>query len=263
MPELSDLKYVQLETQGRVAIVTINHPPVNSLSPAVIAELDTVFKSIEPNPEIGALVLTGAGPKIFVAGADIKAMSSMTPAQAEELAHNGQSTLNRLEDMSKLSICAINGLALGGGLELAMACDMRICAEHAKMGQPEINLGIIPGFGGTQRLPRIIGMGRAMQMLISGDPIDAQSALAWGLVNSVHPGDQLLEVALKLAHQAAAKAPVAVKLIQQAVYQGIDKPLSQGLLCEIQSFRKVFETEDKNEGISAFIEKREPKFQGK
>lgn len=255
--------FIQLETQGRVAVVTLNHPPVNALSPQVIAELDSVLKTIEANDEIGALVLTGAGPKIFVAGADIKAMSEMTPAQAEELAHNGQSTLNRLEDMPKLTICAMNGLALGGGLELAMACDLRICAEHAKMGQPEINLGIIPGFGGTQRLPRIVGMGRAMQMLITGDPIDAQTALSWGLVNAVHPADQLLEAALKIAQAAAAKAPVAVKLIQQAVYQGIDKPLQQGLLCEIQSFRKVFETEDKNEGISAFLAKREPQFKGK
>ncbi len=260
---MSESQYIQLELQGRVALVTINHPPVNSLSPGVIAELDTVLKSIEANDDIGAVVLTGAGPKIFVAGADIKAMSAMNSTQAEELAHNGQSTLNRLEDMPKLTICAINGLALGGGLELAMACDMRICAEHAKMGQPEINLGIIPGFGGTQRLPRIVGVGRAMQMLITGDPIDAQTALAWGLVNAVWPGDQLVERALELARNAAAKAPVAVKLIQQAVYQGIDKPLQLGLHCEINSFRQVFETEDKSEGISAFLEKRAPQFKGK
>ena len=260
---MQDLQFVQMEITDRVALVTINHPPVNSLSPQVISDLDTVLKSIEANDEIGAVVLTGAGPKIFVAGADIKAMSAMTPEQAEDLAHTGQATLNRLEDMPKLTICAINGLALGGGLELAMACDMRICAEHAKMGQPEINLGIIPGFGGTQRLPRIVGVGRAMQMLLSGDPIDAATANAWGLVNAVLPADQLLEAALKLAHTAASKAPVAVKLIQQAVYQGIDKPLQQGLHCEVQSFRKVFETEDKNEGIAAFLEKRSPDFKGR
>ncbi|HEY9842258.1 MAG: enoyl-CoA hydratase-related protein [Candidatus Sericytochromatia bacterium] len=260
---MQENQFVQVEYKERVALVTINHPPVNALSPQVISELDLVLKAIEANGDIGALVLTGAGPKIFVAGADIKAMSAMSPEQAEALAHNGQATLNRLEDMPKLAICAINGLALGGGLELAMACDMRICAENAKMGQPEINLGIIPGFGGTQRLPRIVGVGRAMQMLLTGDPIDAATAYAWGLVNSVHPGDQLLEAALQLAHTAASKAPVAVKLIQQSVYQGIDKPLHQGLLCEMQSFRKVFESEDKNEGISAFLEKRQPVFKGK
>lgn len=260
---MTERQFIRIERKDRVAVVTINHPPVNALSPQVISELDGVLKEIEADAEIGALVLTGAGPKIFVAGADIKAMSEMTPEQGEALAHNGQATLNRLEDMPKLTICAINGLALGGGLELAMACDMRLCSENAKMGQPEINLGIIPGFGGTQRLPRIVGVGRAMQMLITGDPIDAQTAYAWGLVNAVLPSDALMSKAMELAQAAATKAPMAVKLIQQSVYQGIDKPLHQGLLCEIQSFRKVFETEDKVEGISAFMEKRAPQFKGR
>lgn len=257
------LEFVSLEQQERVAIVTINHAPVNALSPQVIAELDQVFAQIEANPEIGALVLTGHGPKFFVAGADIKAMSGMTADQAEDLALTGQATLNRLEKMPKLTICAINGLALGGGLELAMACDLRLAVEHAKMGQPEINLGIIPGFGGTQRLPRIIGVGRAMEMLIGGDPIDAQQAHQWGLVNGVYAADELMPAALKLAQKAAAKAPVAAQLIQALVYDGLAGELSEGLNKEASAFKTVFQTADKNEGISAFMEKRAPQFQGK
>ncbi|MGV3525360.1 MAG: enoyl-CoA hydratase-related protein [Candidatus Sericytochromatia bacterium] len=254
--------FVQLELRERVALITLNHPPVNALSPAVIEQLDTVLTSVTQNSEIGAVVLTGHGPKVFVAGADIKAMSGMSAAEAEDLARNGQATLNKLADMPKLTICAINGLALGGGLELAMACDLRLAAEHAKMGQPEINLGIIPGFGGTQRLPRLIGSGHALEMLITGDPIDAATAQAWGLVNAVYPADQLLDKALELAHKAANKAPVAVKLIVEAVHAGLQESLSAGLKREVESFQRVFETEDKSEGIQAFLEKRPPQFKG-
>ncbi len=257
------LEFISIEYQERVAVVTINHAPVNALSPQVVDELDQAFAEIEANPEIGALVLTGHGAKFFVAGADIKAMSGMNPDQAEELALTGQAALNRLEKMPKLTICAINGLALGGGLELAMACDLRLAVEHAKMGQPEINLGIIPGFGGTQRLPRIIGVGRAMEMLIGGDPIGAQQANDWGLVNGVYAVDDLMPAALKLAHKAAAKAPVAARLIQQLVYDGLAGQLAEGLNKEASAFKEVFQSADKNEGIAAFIEKRAPQFQGK
>lgn len=258
-----ELQYVKLERKERVALITIDHAPVNALSPQVVAELDQAFQTIENDPEVGAVVLTGAGPKIFVAGADIKAMSGMNADQAEDLAVTGQATLNRLEQMPKMTICAINGLALGGGLELAMACDLRLAASHAKMGQPEINLGIIPGFGGTQRLPRIIGVGRAMEMLLGGDPISAEQANAWGLVNAVYPAEELLDKALELAHKVAAKAPVATRLIQELVYQGLDGTLQQGLAAEAAAFKEVFQSEDKNEGIAAFIEKRAPQFKGK
>jgi enoyl-CoA hydratase len=254
--------FVKLEIQEKVAQITMDHPPVNSLSPAVIDELDEVLRHIQAQDQILAIVLTGAGPKIFVAGADIKAMSGMTPAEAQQLAETGQRTLNRLEEMAKLTICAINGLALGGGLELAMACDLRICAEHAKMGQPEINLGIIPGFGGTQRLPRIIGSARALEMLLSGDPINAQTAHAWGLVNHVTTAEELLPKALELAQKVASKAPVASRLIHQSVTEGLTKPLSQGLRLEIQNFQTVFASEDKNEGITAFVEKRQAVWKG-
>jgi len=257
-----DTQFVNYERRERVALATINHAPVNALSPAVIADLATVFKAFEADDEAQVLVLTGAGDKFFVAGADIKAMSQMTAAEAEELANNGQHTLNRLESTPKLTICAINGLALGGGLELAMACDLRLAAAHAKMGQPEINLGIIPGFGGTQRLPRIVGIGRAMEMLLGGDPIGAEQALAWGLVNHVYPAEQLLDKALELAHKVAGKAPVASRLIQRGVYEGLEKPLRQGLRLEAQLFGEVFQTADKNEGIQAFLEKRAPQFTG-
>ncbi len=254
--------FVKLDIQEKVAVVTLDHPPVNSLSPAVVDELDEVLRHLEAKDEILAVVVTGAGPKIFVAGADIKAMAGMTPAEAEKLAETGQRALNRLADMKKLTICAINGLALGGGLELAMACDLRLCAEHAKMGQPEINLGIIPGFGGTQRLPRIIGSARALEMLLSGDPIDAATAFAWGLVNHITSSEELLPKALRLAQNVATKAPVASRLIHDSVAEGLTKTINQGLRLEIQNFHKVFATEDKNEGISAFIEKRAANWKG-
>lgn len=254
--------YVKLEIQEQVALLTLDHPPVNALSPAVVDELDAILRHIEVQDEIMAVVLTGAGPKIFVAGADIKAMAGMTPEQAEQLAEAGQRALNRLEDMAKLTICAINGLALGGGLELAMACDLRLCAEHAKMGQPEINLGIIPGFGGTQRLPRIVGSARALEMLLSGEPIDAQTAWAWGLVNHVIPAEELLPRAMGLAKSVASKAPVASRLILSSVAEGLNKPLNQGLRLEVQNFHKVFATEDKSEGIAAFLEKRAAVWKG-
>lgn len=258
-----NLEFVSYERRERVALLTINHPPVNALSPAVIADLDTAFKAFEEDAEAQVMVLTGAGEKVFVAGADIKAMAQMTPAEAEDLANNGQRTLNRLEITPKLTICAMNGLALGGGLELAMACDLRLAASHAKMGQPEINLGIIPGFGGTQRLPRIVGIGRAMEMLLSGDPISAEQALAWGLVNHVYPAEELLDKALELAGKVSQKAPVASRLIQKGVYEGLDKTLRQGLRFEAQLFGEVFQTEDKDEGIQAFIGKRAPQFKGR
>ncbi|PIQ25607.1 hypothetical protein COW36_21435 [bacterium (Candidatus Blackallbacteria) CG17_big_fil_post_rev_8_21_14_2_50_48_46] len=254
--------YVKLEIQEKVALVTMDHPPVNSLSPAVVDELDEVLRYLETQDQVLFVVLTGAGPKIFVAGADIKAMAGMNPEQAEQLAETGQRALNRLEDMAKLTICAINGLALGGGLELAMACDLRICADHAKMGQPEINLGIIPGFGGTQRLPRIIGSARALEMLLSGDPIDAQTAYAWGLVNHVTSAEELLPKAMGLAKTVASKAPVASALIHSSVAEGLTKPLHQGLRLEVQNFHKVFASEDKTEGITAFVEKRAAVWKG-
>ncbi len=256
-------QYLDIQHSDRVATVTIQHPPVNALSPAVVTELGQAFKALAENADVGAVVLTGAGPKIFVAGADIKAMSQMDAAAAEQLARDGQAAIDQLASMPKLTICAMNGLALGGGLELAMACDLRLAAEHAKMGQPEINLGIIPGFGGTQRLPRIVGVGRAMEMLINGDPISASQAKTYGLVNEVYAADELLPAAMGMAKKAAAQAPVAVKLIKQAVYEGLSGTLAAGLDHEAKAFHEVFTTEDKSEGIAAFVEKRKAEFKGR
>lgn len=259
---MSTYTYLDIQHSDRVATVTIQHPPVNALSPAVVKELGQAFAELAANTEVGAVVLTGAGPKIFVAGADIKAMSEMDPAAAEQLARDGQAAIDQLASMPKLTICALNGLALGGGLELAMACDLRLAVDHAKVGQPEINLGIIPGFGGTQRLPRIVGVGRAMEMLISGDPISAAQAKAYGLVNEVYSAEELMPAAMKLAQKAAAQAPVAVKLIKAAVYEGLAGTLAVGLDHEAKAFHEVFTTEDKNEGIQAFLGKRAPSFKG-
>lgn len=259
---MRNYEHLDIQYSDRVATVTIQHPPVNALSPAVVNELGQAFGELASNTEVGAVVITGAGPKIFVAGADIKAMSSMDPAGAEQLARDGQAAIDQLASMPKLTICAINGLALGGGLELAMACDLRFAVDHAKVGQPEINLGIIPGFGGTQRLPRIVGVGRAMEMLISGDPISAEQAKAYGLVNEVYSADELMPAALKLAKRVATQAPVAVKLIKQAVYAGLDTTLAAGLDHEAKAFHEVFTTEDKDEGIQAFMGKRAANFKG-
>lgn len=259
---MSTYEYLDIQHSDRVATVTIQHPPVNALSPAVVKELGQAFGELASNTEVGAVVLTGAGPKIFVAGADIKAMSDMDPAAAEQLARDGQAAIDQLASMPKLTICALNGLALGGGLELAMACDLRLAVEHAKVGQPEINLGIIPGFGGTQRLPRIVGVGRAMEMLINGDPISAAQAKAYGLVNEVYSAEELMPAAMKMAKKAAAQAPVAVKLIKEAVYAGLSGTLAAGLDHEAKAFHDVFSTEDKDEGIQAFLGKRAPQFKG-
>lgn len=256
-------QYVRIEREAAVAVVTLDRPPVNALNAQTLAELDAAIGELGSDAAVRAVVLTGGGQKAFVAGADIAEFPRLTPAKGRDLAARGQAIFNRIEASRKPYIAAINGVALGGGLELAMACDLRIAAEGARLGQPEINLGIIPGYGGTQRLPRLIGAGRAKALIYTGDMIDAREALAIGLVNAVVPAAELAAAAREFANNLASKAPVALAMAKQAIDQGLQGPLVAGLELEARSFGECVGTEDMREGVAAFFEKRAPRFQGR
>jgi enoyl-CoA hydratase len=249
---------------GHVATVTVNRPDtLNALNAATIDELRQVLLDLRRAPDVRAVVLTGAGPKAFVAGADIKELASLDPISAKALAERGQHVFDLLEQLGKPSIAAINGFALGGGCELAMACTIRIAADSARLGQPEVNLGLIPGYGGTQRLARLVGRGRALELLLTGDPIDAHEAHRIGLVNHVVPAAEVVAAAQALAGRLAAKAPQAVRAILDAVARGLDGPLSRGQAHEAALFGLVASTSDMKEGTRAFLEKRPAAFTGR
>jgi enoyl-CoA hydratase len=249
---------------GGIALIAVNRPDkLNALSGAVLAELRDAFERIEKDPSIRAAILTGAGEKAFVAGADISEVATLSPAQAREFARRGQEAFRLLETSSKPSVAAINGYALGGGLELAMACTVRFAAEGAKLGQPEVKLGLIPGYGGTQRLPRLVGRGRALELLLAGEPITAAEAHRIGLVNAVVPPAQLLPYCRAWLGRVLAHAPVALALVLEAVDAGLSVGLEQGLRLEAAAFGVCAATEDCREGMRAFLEKRKPAFAGK
>lgn len=251
---------VTFQTKNRVAFLEIDHPPANTLSQAVLEALTQAVERVEQDSEVKIAVITGAG-KFFVAGADIKEMSGKTTSdEGMRLAANGQKLFNRIESSSKPFIAAINGACLGGGLELAMACHLRYAASGAKLGQPEINLGLIPGFGGTQRLPRLIGQPAALEMLLSGEAITAEEAYALGLVNRVVPGEQLMSRVTDIAEKIAQKGRLAIREILETVHLGSKLDLGEGLLMEAKAFGRVFASEDKREGVAAFLEKRQPRF---
>ncbi|MFO7983631.1 MAG: enoyl-CoA hydratase-related protein [Desulfuromonadales bacterium] len=252
-----------LVTTDGVATLTINRPKaLNALNSETLHELDRAFAELESDSEIRAVILTGAGEKAFVAGGDISAMQSCDPVAAREMALLAQSVFDRIERSPKPVIAAINGFALGGGCELALCCDLRIAGESAKLAQPEINLGIIPGWAGTQRLPRLIGKGRALELLLTGDMITAKEAERIGLVNHVTTDGELLQEALQLARKISGKPPVALKLIKEAVHQGEEMDLARANALEAEKFGLCFATEDQKEGMAAFLEKRSPKFRG-
>jgi enoyl-CoA hydratase len=253
-----------VETDAGVAIVTVNRPKVlNALNTQTLDELRRTVLALKRDDAVRVVILTGAGEKSFVAGADINELAVQTPTSGREHAIRGQHVLDLVEQMGKPVIAAINGYALGGGCELAMACTMRIAADTAKLGQPEINLGIIPGYAGTQRLARIVGRGRALELLLTGDQISAQEALRLGLVNRVVPGAALMTEAKKLAAALAAKAPIAIRYILEAVNKGLEMPFAQAQIFEATLFGLVASTEDMREGTGAFLEKRKPAFKGK
>jgi enoyl-CoA hydratase len=247
-----------------VATLTVNRPDkLNALNHEVIAEIAAALDQCESEPGVRALIVTGAGEKAFVAGADIKELAGLTPLGAEALALRGQAIFRRIERLRKPSVAAINGFALGGGLELALACAVRACAPNARLGQPEVKLGIICGYGGTQRLPRLVGRGRALELLLSGEPIDAQEAYRIGLVNFIAPQDELLARCKDWLRKALANAPLALALTMEAVDTGLSAGLEEGLRFEASAFGLIAATEDRREGMSAFLEKRQPAFAGK
>lgn len=253
-----------LDRDGGVATITINRPKVlNALNSQTLDELRRAILDLRRDDSVRAVILTGAGEKSFIAGADINELATQTPVSGREHAMSGQHILDLIEQMGKPVIAAINGFALGGGCEMAMACTVRIAADTAKLGQPEINLGLIPGYAGTQRLTRIVGRGRALELLLTGDQITAQEAHRLGLVNRVVPAADLMAEAKKLAATLAARAPVAVKYILEAVNKGVEMPFAQAQVFEATLFGLVASTEDMREGTKAFLEKRKAEFKGK
>jgi len=258
------LENVLYEKKGPIAYVTINRPKVlNALNAKTISELRSAFEEARDDAEVRGVVFTGAGDKAFAAGADIGEMASDTPLTAEEKTRAGQALTDLIENLGKPVIAAVNGFALGGGCELSMASTIRIAAETARFGQPEVKIGVMPGYGGTQRLPRLIGKGRALQLILSGEIIDAQEAYRIGLVNEVVPAASLLGRAEAILNQFISNAPVGVKYSIEAVNKGLDTSLAEGLLLEASLFAICAGTEDKKEGTSAFLEKRAPKFRGR
>lgn len=252
------------EVRDGVAVVTINRPDkLNALNDQVMADLADAVERIATDAAVKGVILTGSGPKAFVAGADIGDLSRQGPFDGKARAMRGQAILRRLETCGKPSIAAVNGFALGGGCELAMACTLRVASETAKFGQPEVKLGIAPGYGGTQRLPRLVGKGVALQLILTAEMIDAKEAHRIGLVNKVVPPADLLAESEKLLRGILAMGPLAVRLSIEAVDQGLEMTLDEGLLLEANHFGLLAATQDMREGTAAFLEKRPPKFEGR
>jgi len=259
-----ELKYITYEKgDDGVAVITLNRPEaLNAFNKDMVTEILEALKDAEEDEKVRVLVLTGAG-KAFSAGADIKSMKGMTPLKARELSLMGNKLCRALEDFGKPVIAAINGYALGGGLEVSMACDLRIASEKARMGQTEINIGLIPGWGGTQRLTRLIGKTRAKELVFTGKMIDAKTAEQWGLVNMVVPAEGFMEHVRQFAAELAKKAPVALRIAKSLIDNGLNVNLEAALALEREGFAVVASTEDLQEGVAAFIEKRKPEFKGK
>ncbi len=258
---LTQFENLLFEKKDVIAYVTVNRPKVlNALNMATMEELRRVFTAIKEDREVRAVILTGAGEKAFIAGADISELQKHNAVEGKEYTHRGQSVLDLIENLGKPVIACINGFALGGGCEIAMACTIRLASENAKLGQPEVKLGIIPGYGGTQRLPRLVGKGIAMQLVLTGDMITAQEALRIGLVNEVVAPAELIPRAEALAKKIAANAPLAVQYAMEAVNKGLEMTLPDGLYLEATLFGVSCATDDKREGTTAFLEKRPPQF---
>lgn len=251
------MTHILLEKKDHVAIATVNRPKaLNALNSEVLNDLNTLLDEIAADPEIRVLVLTGSGEKAFVAGADIGEMSTLTKAEGEAFGKKGNDVFRKLETLPIPAIAAVNGYALGGGCELAMACDIRLCSDTAVFGQPETGLGITPGFGGTQRLARLVGPGMAKQLIYSARNIKADEALRIGLCNAVYPAEELMPAAEKLAETIAKNAPIAVRACKKAINEGLEMPMDESVALEEKLFGSCFETADQKEGMQAFLEKR-------
>ena len=250
------MEFITYEAEGQIGIITINRPKaLNALNSAVLDELDKTLDAVDQEA-IRCLILTGAGEKSFVAGADIGEMSTLTKAEGEAFGKKGNDVFRKLETFPIPVIAAVNGFALGGGCEISMSCDIRICSENAVFGQPEVGLGITPGFGGTQRLARIVGTGKAKEMIYGARNIKAEEAYRIGLVNNVYPAEELMPAAKKLASTIARNAPIAVRNCKRAINEGIQVDMDQAIVIEEKLFGSCFETCDQKEGMNAFLEKR-------
>jgi enoyl-CoA hydratase len=255
-------QHLLVSVQDRIATLTVNRPDkLNALNAALIGELGEAIDEMQSRDDVGGIILTGGG-RAFVAGADISELANVTALEGKRLARRGQEIFRRFETSPKPTVAAVNGFALGGGCELAMACQIRIASEAAKFGQPEVKLGLIPGYGGTQRLPRLVGRGRALQLLLTGEMIDAQEAYRIGLVNRVVAADQLLPAATAMIQQMLMNAPLGVAACIDAVDRGVDMPLDDALMLEATQFGVLITTTDTAEGTRAFLEKRPPRFAG-
>jgi enoyl-CoA hydratase len=260
---MAEYETITVEVRGAVAVLTVNRPDkLNALNMQVHADGVAALDELKRDDSVRVVVVTGAGEKSFIAGADIGEFADKTPVNQRDLFHE-RTLFNSIDNFPKPVIAMVNGFCLGGGNELALACDLRVASENARFSQPEINLGIMPGGGGTQRLTRLIGEGRAMEMMLTGDMIDAETALRFGLVNHVYPAAELESKTLELASKIAEKAPIALQLTKEAVKFASRSNLDEGLRREVDLFAICFSTEDKQEGVSAFLEKRKPAFKGK
>jgi len=263
---MGDWQYIRTEVADKIAVLTIDHPPVNSFNKQVVTELDQAIDQLLADDEVKAIVITGGGTNAFVAGADIPEIKALLDqpeegyAAAREFIERGQGLTLKIEKATKPVIAAINGFCLGGGLELAMACHVRICSDRARLGQPEINLGIIPGWGGTQRLARLAGKGKAIEMILTGDMITAQEAYRLGLVNKVVPAGAVLKEARGLARKIVSKSKFPIAATLRAITDGLAVTIEEGMQVEKNQFIGLAPTEDIREGVSAFLEKRQPQF---
>lgn len=258
-----DLKSVLCQINDGLAVVSINNPPLNALTEIVMSELDQIITDLSNNSSLQVVILTGAGEKAFVAGADIKQFIDIDKESGRELVRRGQKILNKLSALKQPVIAAVHGFALGGGCELALACDIRVASENAVFGVPEVSLGVIPGYGGTQRLSRLIGAGQAMKMIFVGDPLNAAEAYRIGLVDKVVPTGEVLNEAKAMAKKIMSRGPLAVQAAKRSIYDGLKVSMEEGMLLEADRFSELCNTHDQKEGANAFLSKRKPNFQGK
>lgn len=257
-----DTNYLEITSRNGVTVITLNRAPVNAFNWALIQQLSLALRKCAEDSTVHALVIASKSPRVFSAGADLKGLANMNSSDQKEFGKFGQSTFKYIQTLPKPVIAAVAGAALGGGCELAMACDLRIAGESASFGQPEVILGLAPGWGGTQRLPRLVGKTAALAMILTGESISVQQAFALGLVNRVVPNDKTLGEAILLAEQIAQRSPKTIAIIKEAFHKGLSEPLEKGLDIETNAFLETLETDDAQEGIQAFLEKRAPLFKG-